>query len=195
MQQSKFWISLALTLAVSVAAFASEVGSDASTESQSEQVPEASPGLEIIGLDEGEKLFFQDGRYALLKVTPEATGSQDLLLGSESLPAGTAIPVHSHDAYGEILLVHDGQADLTLGDRTERAAPGAVMYVPPGTWHGVANPEGGEATIFFVFPNPDMVDFFRSVGFSEGETPPRLTGEDWGKILQKHRMRSRPPAK
>lgn len=155
---------------------------------------EAPPAPRVFHLHDGEKLLFPDGRYALLKVTPEATGSADLLLGSEILPPGTAIPVHSHEGYGEILMVHDGDAVFTLGDKTERARPGSVMYVPPGTWHGVANPEGEQTTIFFVFPDADMAEFFRTVGLSEGETPAPLTGEDWERILTKHRMRARPPA-
>lgn len=43
----------------------------------------------------------------------------------------------------------------------------------------------------FIFPEPVMAEFFRSVGHREGETPPELTSEDWRRIMEKHQMRSR----
>ena len=49
----------------------------------------------MLAPDVGERLDFFDGRHALLKVTAEGHGAQQLLLGTEALPPGTAIPVHS----------------------------------------------------------------------------------------------------
>lgn len=145
----------------------------------------------IIAPEAGEKLLFGDGRSVLLKATAEDSGARKLLLGTETLPNGTNIPVHSHDDYEEIIFVHQGTASLTLGDQTVRAAPGTTMYIPPGAWHGVASADPKQTTILFVFPEVKIADFFRFVGHREGEKPKNLTGDDWGKIMKKHRMRSR----
>ncbi|MFW6027874.1 MAG: cupin domain-containing protein [bacterium] len=149
-----------------------------------------SPEPAVLAAGEGEKLRFRDGRSVLLKVTREGTGAQDLLLGSETLPPGTAIPVHSHDGYEEIIFIHEGNAELTLGERTIRAEPGTTMYIPPGTWHGVKNADSGRTTMLFIFPETDIADFFRSVGQHEGKEPPQLTAEDWAEIMKRHQMRS-----
>lgn len=145
----------------------------------------------VLAPADGERLDFPDGRHALLKVTGEGQGAQHLMLGTEALPPGTAIPVHSHDGYEEVIFVHAGTPRLTLGDSTVVAEPGTVMYVPPGTWHGVEGAGADSTTILFIFPETDIADFFRAVGQAEGEAPPRLSGEDWARIMARHRMRSR----
>ena len=145
----------------------------------------------ILAPEEGERIQYPDGRHVHLKVTEEAHGAQQMLLGTEALPPGTAIPVHAHDGYEEVIFVHEGTPRLTLGDRTVEAEPGTIMYVPPGTWHGVAGHDADSTTILFIFPETTIAEFFRAVGQEEGEAPPELTGEDWVRIMEKHRMRAR----
>ena len=141
---------------------------------------------------EGEKLLMYDGRHVVLKTTREATGASQLFVGTEALPPGTSIPVHSHDGYEEVIFIHEGQAVLTLGEQTFAAGPATTLFIPAGTWHGVASSGEDKATMLFIFPNLEMADFFRTVGFAEGEAPPDLSGEDWARILEKHGMRARP---
>lgn len=150
-----------------------------------------SPVPTIINADEGEKLMMLGGRYVLLKATAEGSGAKELFMGSEALPPGSAIPVHSHDGYEEIIFIHKGNAQLTLGEETVVAEPGTTMFIPPGTWHGVAAHGDEEATMLFIFPEPDIAEFFRRVGFKEGDPPPSLTAEDWAEIMQRHQMRAR----
>lgn len=149
------------------------------------------PTPTILHADEGEKLLMSGDRYVILKATAERTGTRELLLGSEALPPGSAIPVHSHDGYEEIIFIHEGTVRLTLGDRVVEAEPGTTMFVPPGTWHGVEAHGDAEATLLFIFPETDIAEFFRAVGYEEGGTPPELTPEDWARIMEQHQMRSR----
>lgn len=140
---------------------------------------------------EGEVLKFPDGRTAILKVTGEIAGVDDLMVGTESLPAGTAIPVHSHDGYEEVIFIHAGHPRLTIGDREVDAKPGTLLVIPPGTWHGVKNSADSPTTILFVFPEPSFADFFREVGAPSGSPPSQLTPEDWARIMKTHRMRAK----
>jgi uncharacterized RmlC-like cupin family protein len=146
----------------------------------------------IIAPGEGERIYYPDGRHVNLIVTREDLGASQLILGSEDLPDGTAIPVHSHENYEEIIFIHKGNASLTLGDRVVTADAGTTMYIPPGTWHGVANASGADTTMMFIFPEPGVAEFFREVGHHEGGSPPELTPEDWGRIMEQHGMRARP---
>lgn len=158
---------------------------------QGEPAGTSAPTPTILHADEGEKLRMSGGRHVILKATAEGTGARELFLGSEAIPPGGAIPVHSHDGYEEIIFIHEGDVRLTLGDRVVEAEPGTTMFVPPGTWHGVEAQGDAEATMLFIFPETDMAEFFRAVGYEEGGTPPELTAEDWGRIMEQHRMRSR----
>lgn len=150
------------------------------------------PRPTILGADEGEKLLMDEGRYVILKTTAEGQGAEDLLMGSETLPQGSAIPVHSHEGYEEIIFIHEGDVVLTLGDREVAASAGTTMFVPPGTWHGVRASGPGQATMLFIFPEPYIAGFFRAVGHEEGQPRRQLTGEDWSRIMEEHQMRSRP---
>lgn len=145
----------------------------------------------ILNAEEGEKLLMSGGRYVLLKATSDGTGAKELMMGTEALPPGSAIPVHSHGGYEEIIFIHEGKVRLTLGDRVVDAEAGATMFVPPGTWHGVEAHNEDQATMLFIFPEPEMADFFRAVGYREGEAPPELTAEDWAEIMKQHQMRDR----
>lgn len=149
------------------------------------------PTPTILQADEGEKLLMYGGRYVLLKATSDGVGAKELFMGSEALPPGSAIPVHSHDGYEEIIFIHEGNARLTLGDRTVEAEPGTTMFIPPGTWHGVEAHGDEQVTMLFIFPEPEIAEFFRRVGFKEGEAPPNLTAEDWAEIMEQHQMRAR----
>lgn len=148
----------------------------------------------IIAPGEGERIYYPDGRYVNLMVTQEELGAKQLILGTENLPDGTSIPVHSHENYEEIIFIHEGNAFLTLGERVVSADAGTTMYVPPGTWHGVANASGEDTTMLFIFPEPGIAEFFREVGHHEGDSPPELGPEDWGRIMEQHGMRARPAA-
>ena len=152
-----------------------------------------SPKPMILHANEGEKLLMDGGRYVILKATAEGAGSEKLFMGSEALPPGSYIPVHSHDGYEEIIFIHKGNVSLTLGDTTVEAGPGATMYVPAGTWHGVKAEGDDQATMLFIFPETDMAEFFRSVGHKEGEPPPQLGPDDWARIMEQHQMRAKRP--
>lgn len=153
---------------------------------------EQAPTPAILAADEGEKLLMDEGRYVLLKTTAESHGAQDLMMGTEALPRGSAIPVHSHEGYEEIIFIHEGHVVLTLGDREVEASPGTTMFVPPGTWHGVRAAGPDQAIMLFIFPEPGIAGFFRAVGHEEGQPPRHLNPEDWGRIMEEHQMRSRP---
>lgn len=155
------------------------------------RVPAGKPT--ILHAHEGEKLLMHGGRHVILKVTEDGHGARQLFMGTEALPSGSAIPVHSHEGYEEIIFIHEGDVTLTLGDEQVAAKPGTTMFIPPGTFHGVAAAGKDAATMLFIFPEPEIAEFFRSVGHKEGEPPPQLKAEDWMRIMEQHQMRSRRP--
>ena len=93
------------------------------------------------------------------------------------LPAGSDILLHRHDRTEEILFVHRGSGTLVIDDEEIAIEEGATIYVPPGTYHGMA-PQENDMTIVFVATPPHLVNFFRELGWHEGAEPPAFTPDE-----------------
>jgi hypothetical protein len=66
-----------------------------------------STGL-ILLADEGERMVRRWGLPMTIKVDPRNGGSQHLVVGTEGLPPGKAIPVHKHPHADEVVLLLQG---------------------------------------------------------------------------------------
>src|SRR5580700_12163711 len=69
----------------------------------------------------------------LLKIGPKTSGSKHLLLFTEEIPPGAAIPKHKHHGEDEILLIQTGSAQVRLGDKEYDAPAGALVFIPSET--------------------------------------------------------------
>jgi len=85
-----------------------------------------SPGAKILVLerDRGEKRIRRPREKMpnpasefVLKVTPQNSGSQHLVLGTETIPRGGVIPKHRHLGQDEILFLQTGTARVSLNDQ------------------------------------------------------------------------------
>ena len=108
----------------------------------------------------------------LLKIGPKTSGSKHLLLFTEEIPSGAAIPKHKHHAQEEILLIETGTAHVWLGDKEYDAEPGALVFIPAETWISLRN-TGKE--------NIHLVAVWNEPGFEEmllcGSVPKGQKGE------------------
>ena len=143
-----------------------------------------------LGLGEGELLFDDQGRTTSITVSPD-TGSTDLAFWTTELPAGSDIIVHRHDRTEEILFIHRGSGVLTVGDERMRVEAGTTIYVPRGTYHGM-EPQEEDITIAFISAPPDLVNFFRALGWREDETPKVLALEEIQLLEQRYDSIARP---
>ena len=65
--------------------------------------------------------------------------SERLLLGLNCLEAGQHQPVHAHDHEDKFYLVLEGAGEFRLGDESQEASAGVVVWAPAGVSHGVTN--------------------------------------------------------
>jgi quercetin dioxygenase-like cupin family protein len=142
----------------------------------------------IIGLNEGEKFFFDKNRPLLLKVDPISSGSSHLVVGYEELPPGTAIPVHKHLMDEEVLFLHQGEATVTLGDVKQVVKQGATIYIPLGVWVGVENTGKGTASVLFIFPQPGFDEYVRQGASRAGEPEKKLTDKEYRELDAKYHI-------
>src|SRR5215472_3921048 len=96
-----------------------------------------SPGAKILVLDseQGEKRVRRPREKMpnptsefILKVTPQNSGSQHLVLGTETIPPGGVIPKHQHLGQDEILFLQTGNARVSLNDQDYEVHAGGMVF-------------------------------------------------------------------
>jgi len=141
------------------------------------------PGY-VLARDEGEVLVDAKGRTTIIKVSPE-TGSRHLAMGSQDMPPGTGIRIHKHDRTEEILYVTSGAGTVVLGDERIAVEGDTTVWVPPGAWHGVENPDEHMHLLWIVTP-PGLDEFFRGLFWGPGEVQKTLTPAEIAEIEELH---------
>ena len=144
----------------------------------------------ILRRGEGEVLVDSQGRTTIIKVSPES-GSRLLAMGTTDMPPGSNIIVHKHDRTEEILYLTEGTGTLILGDEKFQVEKDTTIWIPPGTWHGVENPDDHVHVLWFVTP-PGLDGFFRGIAWPSGEEPKNLTAKELAELEQMHDSKARP---
>lgn len=122
----------------------------------------------------------------ILKVDRHNGGSSHLVLGTEDVPPGGTIPRHRHPGADEILLLQNGTARVSLGDRTSEAHGGATVFIPANTWISVTNIGTDAIGCVFVFSAPGFDDFMRAESVPEGQKVTPLTKAEDARIMKEH---------
>jgi quercetin dioxygenase-like cupin family protein len=108
----------------------------------------------VVARNEGEARSLQGRKPLWIKVDPQTLGSRTLTVGMEDMPPGDSIGVHKHLQEDEVVFVHRGEVEVTLGDSLLRATAGATVFIPRGTWIGFRVKGSDTATIVFAFNVP-----------------------------------------
>src|SRR6266436_4561760 len=97
----------------------------------------------ILQEGDGEHLVSRAGPAGGLPFTIKLDGqngdTQDFLVLTEILGPGQTIPFHKHENSEEILILEEGGASVTVGDKQSVAGPRSIVYIPRNTWISVAN--------------------------------------------------------
>jgi quercetin dioxygenase-like cupin family protein len=117
--------------------------------------------------------FRPNSRWALL--VDRSVGSSahvdDITVIAEEIAPGDRIPLHTHPI-NEVVVVHEGTAEITLGDDTREIGPGAVVFIPAGTPHGTRNASPHPIRIHAMFPSEQI-----GVRYIERNPAPGTEGE------------------
>ena len=97
----------------------------------------------------------------LLKIGPKTNGSQHLLVFSEEMPPGAAIPRHRHHGEEEIILIQSGRAHVWLGEQEYDAEAGALVFIPADTWISLKNTGPDSLGLLAVWNEPGFEDMLR----------------------------------
>jgi quercetin dioxygenase-like cupin family protein len=114
----------------------------------------------------------------MLKVSPRNNGSQRLVMGTEDLLPGDAIPRHKHLGQDEIVLVQSGVIHVQVGDQQRDLHAGGIAFIPAYTWVSVKNTATQPASMVFVFSAPGFEAHMRCVSVLANEKPAPMTPEE-----------------
>jgi quercetin dioxygenase-like cupin family protein len=83
-------------------------------------------------------------------LTGETHGGFALDLHESELPAGKMPhPPHQHP-HEELLLIREGQIDITISGKTTRLSSGSAAYIAPNEFHGWKNTGARTASYFVI---------------------------------------------
>ena len=135
-----------------------------------------STGL-ILQAGEGERVVRRWGSPTVIKVDPQHGHSKKLVVFTEEVAPGTAIPLHKHDTE-EVILLQRGEATAIVGDKRKQVTTGATIYVPEGTWHGLENSSGDPVSVMGIFVTPGYDKYLRATSVPEGQAVKSLSTEE-----------------
>ena len=114
----------------------------------------------------------------ILKVTAQNSGSQHLVLGTETIPPGGVIPKHRHLGQDEILFLQTGSARISLNGQDYEVHAGGMAFFPLNTWVSLRNTGTAPIQLIFIFSAPGFDEYMRCSSVPEGQrAPPIPLGE------------------
>ena len=116
----------------------------------------------------------------ILKIGPKTSGSKHLLVFTEDIPPGAAIPKHRHHGEEEILLIQTGSAHVWLGDKEYDTHPGALVFIPAGTWVSLKNTGKESVSVVAVWNEPGFEEMLRCGSVPKGQVGQLLSREGVG---------------
>jgi quercetin dioxygenase-like cupin family protein len=108
----------------------------------------------VINLDQVDPIELPQGSWSRMLVTDKRTDGNRASLGYSVFTPGTELAPVKHETE-EVAYVVSGSGELRLDDRSVAFAPGDALYIPPDTWHAVANTGAEDVVMVFGFPHPD----------------------------------------
>ena len=96
--------------------------------------PGARTSAFAISAAEAPSYWHVGGLWSVLVDGESSGGSYSLI--EQLMPPGPQAPPHLHEGEDEVFYILDGEAEFLLGDRTECAGRGALVFIPRGTVHG-----------------------------------------------------------
>jgi quercetin dioxygenase-like cupin family protein len=141
-------------------------------------------GTHYVPSGEGDRWWVVGDTYTF-KVTGKETGGS-LALVEAHIPPTAGPPPHLHGDSDEFFYVLDGEVEVTIGDQTIAAEPGAFLFVPRGTQHCFRNAGERPARMLFGYTPAGFEEFFTEVGKPAipGQEAPPLGPEEMARTIE-----------
>jgi quercetin dioxygenase-like cupin family protein len=114
--------------------------------------------FDYLPFDEGDPDDYRPRSHWVLLVDPDVGAGphvDDITLIVEEIAPGDRIPLHTHPI-NELIVILQGNPEVTLGDDTREVDPGAVVFIPAGTTHGTRNRSTSPVRLHAMFPSEQI---------------------------------------
>jgi len=111
-------------------------------------------GVRVLPLTGVEKIDLPGGSWSRMVISKSTVGENRAALGYSVFRPDTVTASVSHEVE-EVAFVIDGRGELRLEEGAVPFGPGDALFIPPHTWHAVANTGGTDMTMVFAFPHPE----------------------------------------
>ena len=147
--------------------------------SEATQSP-ASPRALILQEGDGEHRVrrFLSRLPFTIKVDEQYGNAQDFFVLTEILTSGSTIPFHMHHNAEEILILEEGGASVTVGDKRALAGPRSIVFIPRETWVSVTNSGTQPIHLYALFSRQGFERYLRAGSAPEGQAVTPLAGEE-----------------
>ncbi len=114
----------------------------------------AMTGVRVLSLMSAQKVDLPGGSWSRMVIAASTVGETRAALGYSVFRPHTVTASVSHEVE-EVAFVVDGRGELRLEDGAAPFGPGDALFIPPNTWHAVANTGEADVVMVFAFPHPD----------------------------------------
>jgi quercetin dioxygenase-like cupin family protein len=108
----------------------------------------------VVPLKRADPIELPNGSWSRMLVTSGEVDGNHSSLGYSVFTPGTVLTLVSHQTE-EVAYVVGGSGELRLEDRVVAFEQGDALFIPPGTWHAVANTGDEDVVMVFGFPYPE----------------------------------------
>ena len=105
----------------------------------------------------------------ILKFDPRNGGSEHLVMFTETVPPGAAIPKHKHPGSEEILILQSGRTRVHLGETVKEVGAGATVLIHQDTWISAEVIGSQPVSLVAIFSEPGFEEYLRAISVREGE--------------------------
>ena len=105
-----------------------------------------------------------------IKVDGQNGNAQDSTVATTILAPGDSIPFHMHHNAEEVVILEEGGATVTVGNKRAVAGPRSVAFIPRDTWVSIVNSSTHPVHIFGMFTRQGFESYLRAISVREGET-------------------------
>jgi mannose-6-phosphate isomerase-like protein (cupin superfamily) len=114
----------------------------------------------------------------IIKVDKQNGNAEDFYVGAEVMNPGAMIPFHKHHNSEEVVILEEGGATVTVGDKRAVAGPHSIVFIPRETWVSVENTGNSPIHLYGIFSRQGFENFLRARSVRPGEPLIPLTPEE-----------------
>lgn len=120
----------------------------------------------------------------IIKIDKSNGNAEDFYVGYEILKPGGMIPFHKHHNSEEVVILEEGGATVTVGDKRSVTGSHAIVFIPRETWVSVANTSNNPIHLYALFSHQGFENFLRARSVRPGEPLTPLTPEELRRSIE-----------